>query len=83
MRPPGLILPTKGLYVRVDESNLYLRYNPTTDGAKPIASCTRVGFAKNVVPERSLSLPTGNRMRADEKAFCSGLFQHPQALALN
>ena len=58
MRPPGLILPTKGRRIRVDESNQYLRYNPATYGAKAMTSCTHVGFAKNVVPERRLALPT-------------------------
>jgi hypothetical protein len=58
MRPPSLIHPTKGPRVRVDESNQYLRYNPPTDGAKAMTSGTRVGFAKDVVPERGLALPT-------------------------
>ena len=67
--PPFLLAPTIRCRVRINESNQGLRHNPPTNRTEPITSRTNIGFAKNVIPERSLALPTNgshaNLLRGD------------------
>src|SRR5215469_14039944 len=57
-RPPVSAVLTKRCGVSIDESNQHLGHNPATNRTKPMTSCTGAGFTENVVPQRSLALPT-------------------------
>ena len=57
MRLPVPAVLTKRCRIRIDESNQYLCHNPATNWTKTVTSGTRVGFAEDVVPQRSLALP--------------------------
>ena len=58
LRSPVSIIVTNRCRVRIDESDQYLRYDPAADGAQALTFRTRIRFAKNVVPEGCLALPT-------------------------
>src|SRR4029077_17714628 len=58
LRPPVAAVLTKRCGIPIDESNQYLRHNPATNWTKTMTACTGVGLAENVVPQRSLTLPT-------------------------
>ena len=56
-------------------SNQYFRHDPAADWTKTMTSCTSVGFAENVVPERSLAMPT----RESEATYCGCLLRYARA----
>src|SRR5215471_3668614 len=58
LRPPFLVAVTIRCRVRINESNKYLRHDPAANRTKTMAARTSVGFAENVVPQRSLAMPT-------------------------
>jgi hypothetical protein len=55
------VIPTKRRFVRIDESNQYLRHDPATNRTKTMTTCTDIRFAQNVVPQRRLATPTRGR----------------------
>src|SRR5262252_8072328 len=58
LRPPFLVALTIRCRVRINESNKYLRHDPAANRTKTMTARTSVGFAENVVPQRSLATPT-------------------------
>src|SRR6516162_2548405 len=75
--------------IRIDESNEYISHNPATNGSKTTTSCTGVCFTENVIPERSLALPTSGcdsdllrGERGNAHVTCHGFARRkPDALA--
>jgi len=51
-------VPAKRCRVGINESNQHLCHNPATNWTKTMTACKGVGLAENVVPQRSLALPT-------------------------
>ena len=60
-RSPLPVVPAIRCRVRINESDQYLSDDPTTNVTETVTSCTDVGFAENVVPQRSVALPTRGR----------------------
>jgi hypothetical protein len=58
LRTPFPVPLAIGRLVRIDESNQYLGYDPSPNWAKTLTTCTDITLAENVVPERSLAVPT-------------------------
>src|SRR5215469_6728526 len=58
LRSPFLVALTIRCRVRINEPNKYLRHDPAANRTKTMTACTSVGFAENVVPQRSLVMPT-------------------------
>jgi hypothetical protein len=56
--PPSLVALTIRCRVRINESNKYLRHDPAANRTKTMSARASVGFAENVVPQRSLATPT-------------------------
>ena len=50
--------PAKRRRICIDESNQYLSYDPATHWTKTMTALADVGFAQDVVPQRSLATPT-------------------------
>src|SRR6476646_4456333 len=58
LRTPVPTVPTKRCRVRINESNQHFRHDPAANWTKTMTSCTGIGLAENVVPQRSLAVPT-------------------------
>src|SRR5438876_2255105 len=56
-RLPVPAVPAKRCRVGVDKPHQDLSHDRATNRTKTMTSCTDIGFAENVVPERSLTLP--------------------------
>src|SRR5438552_5708764 len=56
-RLPVPAVAAKRCRVGVDEPHQDLSHDRATNRTKTMTSCTDIGFAENVVPERSLALP--------------------------
>jgi hypothetical protein len=50
--------PAIGCFIRFDQSDENFGHYPATDWAEMIARTAYIGFAKDVVPQRSLIFPT-------------------------